>query len=263
MIWLRRTLIFVLLGIFLLAKPTAALKEVSRRWFDVRVYFGDLVPADSIFGETVASIVRRCDAVYGVNATYFGRDNHHIVAIGDITIHLQDLSVCQSPPDRGYLYMTDKLEIGFCPPKITICKIPAGPILILNGVMFPCYPQNFDAHHWNSCRLRTIIAIRGSQFYIFRIYGSLWAIGKYLHKQHFTSAINLDGGSSSAAGAIVANAFVVFPKLRSFYQYFASKYFPKSGANIAAPKSSSVEQSPPSWSDTNISPAFDLSNYVR
>lgn len=209
------------------------------QWYDSRVFFVDLVMAQSLRGETVLSMVKRTGGVAGINATYFGRKPSgggvQRFAIGTVYFHQDDFTYTPAPADRPYLWQTEFLQIGFQPPKETIFTIQPGPILIHRQTLLPSYPQNFDAAHWNRRCLRTIVAIKGHRFYLFKLHGNLWEIAKYLHRQGFEEAESLDGGTSSQNQAHVPNALVVFRKSRPFYQaYFCRYLLPKNDDRPAA-----------------------------
>lgn len=220
----------IVLSSFLLLFTTnvQAVSVKWEKWFDTRIYYLQLIEARSPSGESVRQMTKDYGAIAGVNCSYFGKvwtkNGHRLFPLGEIRICLNDVTYCSVPADRGYLWQTEKPGIGFKPPKNTIFSTSAGPILILKSKI-PRSMQNFSLRHWNVNCLRTVVAFKGNKIHLLKIRGSLWQIAKYLKYRGFSSAINLDGGSSSSSRVRVANAVLVFPKSRPFYRSFSAKYF--------------------------------------
>ena len=220
----------VALFLILLGSQSQGLTVKNPFWFDQRLYYLDLVIANSSRGETVKSMKQRSGAVYAVNGGYFGRNMNQgecdLFMIGRIQYRGQDLSKCPLQWRRGRISMGGIVIIGFKPIPGCLWSMEVGPVLVLNGRVVQSY-QYFYAGHWNRVTLRNIIAIKGNRVYFLRVVGSLWKIAKYLEKSGYDSAFNLDGGSSSRANARVMTAIVVKRKTDPvFLEYLQQKNRP-------------------------------------
>lgn len=202
------------------------------KWYDDRKFFVDYTAANSPFGETIQSMIKRKGAEAGINFTFFGRirkgnKKGFLFPIGRVGYRLEDFTVCPAPHGRGYLWQVDKPCIAFepyCGKSVFIAQ--GGVILVLKGEIVKDL-QKLPCSFWNRKCLRSVIALneKNHRFYLMKIYGSLWDMAKYLKKRGMTSAVSLDGGSSSQSSAKVVNGLLVFSKEKAFYRQFSSAYF--------------------------------------
>jgi hypothetical protein len=155
-------LLFSLVLLLVTAKVVES-KAVIYDWkyFDERRYYFRLVMANSTKGETVASMVKRTGGIYGINATYFhwkiSSDQRIIVPIGEIITRNARFTV-YSYGDRGYVCRKSK-DVFICLRRKTDVNecIPAGPVLVQGGILFPYYPCGFTPAFWNDSRIRSVI----------------------------------------------------------------------------------------------------------
>ncbi|MDO8513074.1 MAG: phosphodiester glycosidase family protein [bacterium] len=192
----------------------------GEKWYDTRAYKLVFVRARFAGGETVASMIKYgreelgLRVVFGINGGYFGqvRRNGCVVrfGIGLFMVDGIDLSECPAPVNRGRICQTDGgVVIAFKIPEGCDSAIEGGPILLLDGHILRDY-QGFTKAHWNRKCLRTVIATKGKHtVYLLRFYDSLWNVQKWLKRNGFDDASNLDGGSSSEPWAKVRNAVLV------------------------------------------------------